>query len=218
LLSTNQAWSPMSKQDRRFARGKALTHCRPGGGRLPQVTRNKGARSCGAWYTMAATATWVAIGRNGSVHSLLSGGSDPDLQDNSGLSPCAWARRFNGNAKQGCEVLRGVVYNGSHCDLGRDRWERSSSSRLPEEASLRQADRDLQEALNYTPSGGVCRLLSTNHPVSHGRPGGGRLPQVTRNKGARSCGAWYTMAATAPSGLRRQKWVRAFATFWWQRP
>jgi hypothetical protein len=37
---------------------------------------------------------------------------------------------------------------------------------LPEEASLRQADSDLQEALKYTPSGGVCRLLSTNQAWS----------------------------------------------------
>lgn len=36
----------------------------------------------------------------------------------------------------------------------------------------------------------------------HGRPGGGRPPQVTRNRSESSRGAWYTLAATATgSGL-----------------
>jgi ankyrin repeat protein len=37
----------------------------------------------------------VFAGRVGFVHLLLSSGSDPDLQDDSGQSPWDWARRFN---------------------------------------------------------------------------------------------------------------------------
>ncbi|KAI3092206.1 hypothetical protein CBS147333_10239 [Penicillium roqueforti] len=37
----------------------------------------------------------VFAGRIGFVHLLLSSGSDPDLQDDSGHSPWDWARRFN---------------------------------------------------------------------------------------------------------------------------
>ena len=37
----------------------------------------------------------VFAGRIGFVHLLLSSGSDPDLQDDSGQSPWDWARRFN---------------------------------------------------------------------------------------------------------------------------
>jgi ankyrin repeat protein len=46
-------------------------------------------------YDRTALHLAVFAGRIGFVHPLLSSGSDPDLQDDSGHSPWDWARRFN---------------------------------------------------------------------------------------------------------------------------
>lgn len=51
----------------------------------------------------------------------------------------------------------------------------------------------LVESDRHTLPDGVCGGLSARH----GRPGGGRPPQVTRNENESSRGAWCTMAATA---------------------
>ena len=133
----------------------------------------------------------VVTCRIGFVHLLLSGGSDPDLQDDSGHSPWDCARRFN-------RPVMEMIFS-----------KEPKSEVFLGTKSSQEAELSLHQAVAYGSVEAVKRLLANKSGFGHPEPKRLYGAPSRRSKQTLGNGQFAPKSPPCQRELRRQRWQYA---------